>query len=110
MKAIDLVISLHLSGISAKDFMVVTLYKNQDPKLFLLDNFGDGQLKNKTEINPLVKTEINPLVSRDSQVFFALFSGCNKSLTTPDGASIFTPDYIYTPEEIGQDIYLFAID
>lgn len=102
MNAINLVMSLHLSGISARDFTVVTLYKNQDPTLFLLDNFGDGQLKNKTEIKPLV--------FRDSQVFFALYSDCNKSLTTPDGTSIFTPDYTYTTEEIGQDIYLFAID
>lgn len=102
MNAINLVISLHLSGISARDFTVVTLYKNQDPTLFLLDNFGDGQLKNKTKISPLVY--------RDSQVFFALYSGCNKSLATPDGTSVFTPDYTYTAGEIGQNIYLFAID
>ena len=42
MKATDLVKSLSLSSITSEDFKVVTLYKGQNPDVFLVDNVGDG--------------------------------------------------------------------
>lgn len=47
MKATDLVKSLSLSSITSEDFKVVTLYKGQDPGVFLVDNFGDGNVVNE---------------------------------------------------------------
>lgn len=46
MKATDLVKSLSLSSIASEDFKVVTLYKDQDLDVFLVDNFGDGNVVN----------------------------------------------------------------
>lgn len=43
MKATDLIKSLSLSSITSEDFKVVTLYKGQNPDVFLVDNFGDGR-------------------------------------------------------------------
>ena len=84
MKATDLVKSLSLSSITSEDFKVVTLYKGQDPDVFLVDNFGDGDTRSSS---------IEPLTILESQDYLAIYN--NVSLATPDGKSIFMPDYTY---------------
>ena len=85
MKATDLVKSLSLSSITPEDFKVVTLYKGQNPGVFLVDNFGDGEVLNSKSIK-------SPTIL-ESQDFLAVYN--NVSLATPDGKSVFTPDYTY---------------
>ena len=84
MKATDLVKSLSLSSITSEDFKVVTLYKGQDPDVFLVDNFGDGDTRSSS---------IEPLTILESQDYLAIYN--NVSLATPDGKSIFFPDCTY---------------
>lgn len=84
MKATDLVKSLSLSSITSEDFKVVTLYKGQNPDVFLVDNFGDGDTRSSS---------IEPLTILESQDYLAIYN--NVPLTTPDGKSIFIPDYTY---------------
>ena len=84
MKATDLVKSLSLSSITSEDFKVVTLYKGQDPDVFLVDNFGDGNVSSG---------DIKPLTILESQDFLAVYN--NVPLATPDGNSIFFSDYNY---------------
>lgn len=84
MKATDLVKSLSLSSITSEDFKVVTLYKGQNPDVFLVDNFGDGNVSSGY---------IKPLVIIESQDFLAVYN--NVPLATPDGKSIFTPNCVY---------------
>ena len=84
MKATDLVKSLSLSSITSEDFKVVTLYKGQNPDVFLVDNFGDGDTRSSS---------IEPLTIVESQDFLAVYN--NVPLATPDGKSIFSPDSIY---------------
>lgn len=91
MKAIDLVKSLSLSSITSEDFKVVTLYKGQDPGVFLVDNLGDGKITSPTSLKPLAILE--------SQDYLAVYN--NVPLATPDGKSVFTPDYIYHINEHG---------
>lgn len=85
MKAIDLVKSLSLSSITSEDFKVVTLYKGQDPDVFLVDNFGDGRIT--SELSP------KHLTILESQDYLAVYN--NVPLATPDGKSVFVPDCTY---------------
>ena len=84
MKATDLIKSLSISSITSEDFKVVTLYKGQHPDVFLVDNFGDGDTRSSS---------IEPLTILESQDFLAVYN--NVPLATPDGKSIFMPDYTY---------------
>ena len=90
MKATDLVKSLSLSSITSEDFKVVTLYKGQNPGVFLIDNFGDGDTRSSS---------IEPLTILESQDFLAVYNYV--PLATPDGKSIFTPDCVYKAEGTG---------
>lgn len=85
MKATDLIKSLSLSSITSEDFKVVTLYKGQNPGVFLVDNFGDGKITSQEGLKSLTIIE--------SQDFLAVCN--NVPLTTPDGQSTFVPDYTY---------------
>ena len=97
MKATDLVKSLSLSSITSEDFKVVTLYKGQDPDVFLIDNFGDGQVSLNT---------IRPLAIVESQDYLAVYN--NVPLATPDGKSVFMPDCTYEVEGAGNvSLYSF---
>lgn len=91
MRATDLIKSLSLSSITSEDFKVVTLYKGQDPDVFLIDNFGDGRFTGPAGIKPLAIIE--------SQDFLAVYN--NVPLVTPDGKSLFVPDYTYQVSECG---------
>ena len=84
MKATDLVKSLSLSSITSEDFKVVTLYKGQNPDVFLVDNVGDGHVSSGN---------IKPLAIVESEDFFMVYN--NVPLATPDGKSVFTPDCTY---------------
>ena len=84
MKATDLVKSLSLSSITSEDFKVVTLYKGQNPDVFMIDNIGDGNVSSSS---------IKPLTILESQDFLMVYN--NVPLATPDGKSIFTPDCTY---------------
>lgn len=84
MKATDLVKSLSLSSITSEDFKVVTLYKGQDPGVFMVDNIGDGNVSSG---------DIKPLAIVESQCFLVVYN--NVPLATPDGKSMFTPDCTY---------------
>lgn len=93
MKATDLVKSLSLSSITSEDFKVVTLYKGQDPDVFLIDNFGDGNVVNAKPFS------LEPPTLLGSKDFLAVYN--NVPLTTPDGKSTFTPDCVYEVEGAG---------
>lgn len=98
MKATDLVKSLSLSSITSGDFKVVTLYKGQNPDVFLVDNFGDGMIVSPNGIKPLTILE--------SQDYLAVYN--NVPLATPDGKSVFTPDFVYKIEGAGSvSLYSF---
>lgn len=98
MKATDLIKSLSLSSITSEDFKVVTLYKGQKPDVFLIDNFGDGEVLNS-------KTIKSPIVV-ESQDYLAVYN--NVPLATPDGKSTFTPDCTYEVEGAGNvSLYSF---
>lgn len=84
MKATDLVKSLSLSSITSEDFKVVTLYKGQEPDIFLVDNFGCGDTRSSS---------IEPLTIIESQDYLAIYN--KVPLATPDGKSIFKPDSTY---------------
>ena len=84
MKGTALVKSLSLSSITSEDFKVVTLYKGQDPSVFMVDNIGDGNVSSG---------DIKPLAIVESQCFLVVYN--NVPLATPDGKSIFTPDCTY---------------
>ena len=84
MKATDLIKSLSLSRITSEDFRVVTLYKGQNPDVFLVDNFGDGDTRSSS---------IEPLTILESQDFLAVYN--NVPLVTPDGKSVFRPNCTY---------------
>lgn len=97
MKATDLVKSLSLSSITSEDFKVVTLYKGQNPNVFLVDNFGDGDTRSSS---------IEPLTILESQDFLAVYN--NVPLATPDGKSVFVPDCVYEVEGAGNvSLYSF---
>ena len=100
MKATDLIKSLSLSSITSEDFMVVTLYKGQNPGVFLVDNFGDGIIVSPNGLKPLTILE--------SQDFFAVDS--NVPLVTPDGKSMFVPDYVYQVSEHGGNVSLYSFN
>ncbi len=100
MKATDLIKSLSLSSITSEDFMVVTLYKGQNPGVFLVDNFGDGIIVSPNELKPLTILE--------SQDFLAVDN--NVPLVTPDGKSIFVPDYVYQVSERGGNVSLYSFN
>ena len=87
MKAADLVKSLSLSSITSEDFKVVTLYKGQDPDVFLIDNFGDGNVVNAKPFS------LEPPTILESKDFLAVYN--NVPLATPDGKSVFAPDCTY---------------
>ena len=87
MKATDLVKSLSLSSITSEDFKVVTLYKGQDPGVFLVDNFGDGNVVNEKPFS------LEPPTILGSKDFLAVYN--NVPLATPDGKSTFVPDCTY---------------
>lgn len=87
MKATDLVKSLSLSSITSEDFKVVTLYKGQDPGVFLVDNFGDGNVVNAKPFS------LEPPTLLGSKDYLAVYN--NVPLTTPDGKSTFAPDCTY---------------
>lgn len=98
MKATDLIKSLSLSSITSEDFKVVTLYKGQNPGVFLIDNFGDGEVFNLKSIN-------SPTIL-ESQDYLAIYN--NVPLATPDGKSVFVPDYVYEVEGAGNvSLYSF---
>lgn len=84
MKASDLIKSLSLSSITSEDFKVVTLYKGQNPGVFLVDNIGDGNVSSG---------DIKPLTILGSQDFLMVYN--NVPIITPDGKSTFTPDCTY---------------
>lgn len=97
MKATDLIKSLSLSSITSEDFKVVTLYKGQNPNVFLVDNFGDGDMRSSS---------IRPLTILESQDFLAVYN--NVPLATPDGKSVFMPDCVYEVEGAGNvSLYSF---
>lgn len=87
MKATDLIKSLSLSSITSEDFKVVTLYKGQDPDVFLVDNFGDGNVVNAKPFS------LEPPTILGSKDFLAVYN--NVPLATPDGKSTFVPDCTY---------------
>lgn len=93
MKATDLVKSLSLSSITSEDFKVVTLYKGQDPDVFLVDNFGDGNVVNEKPFS------LEPPTLLGSKDFLAVYN--NVPLATPDGKSVFVPDCVYEVEGAG---------
>lgn len=100
MKATDLVKSLSLSSITPEDFKVVTLYKGQNPDVFLVDNFGDGRISLSTT------NGIKSLTIVESQDYLAVYN--NVPLTTPDGKSVFVPDCVYEVEGAGNvSLYSF---
>lgn len=100
MKASDLVKSLSLSSITSEDFEVVTLYKGQNPDVFLVDNFGDGRISLST-ING-----IKSLTIVESQDYLAVYN--NVPLATPDGKSVFVPDCVYEVKGAGNvSLYSF---
>lgn len=100
MKAADLVKSLSLSSITSEDFKVVTLYKGQDPGVFLVDNFGDGNVVNEKPFS------LEPPTLLGSKDFLAVYN--NVPLATPDGKSMFTPDCVYEVEGAGNvSLYSF---
>ena len=91
MKATDWVKSLSLSSITSEDFKVVTLYKGQNPGVFLVDNFGDGEVLN-------LKSLKSPAVL-ESQDYLAVYN--NVPLATPDGKSTFMSDCTYEVKGAG---------
>jgi hypothetical protein len=93
MKATDLVKSLSLSSITSEDFKVVTLYKGQDPDVFLVDNFGDGNVVNEKPYS------LEPPTILGSKDFLAVYN--NVPLATPDGKSTFVPDCVYKVKGAG---------
>lgn len=100
MKATDLIKSLSLSSITSEDFEVVTLYKGQNPDVFLVDNFGDGRISLST-ING-----IKSLTIVESQDYLAVYN--NVPLATPDGKSVFVPDCVYEVKGAGNvSLYSF---
>lgn len=100
MKATDLIKSLSLSSITSEDFKVVTLYKGQNPDVFLIDNFGGGRISLST-ING-----IKPPTILESQDYLAIYN--NVPLATPDGKSVFVPDCVYEVEGAGNvSLYSF---
>ena len=100
MKATDLVKSLSLSSITSEDFKVVTLYKGQNPDVFLVDNFGDGNVVNEKPFS------LEPPTLLGSKDFLAVYN--NVPLATPDGKSTFTPDCVYEVEGAGNvSLYSF---
>ena len=100
MKATDLVKSLSLSSITSEDFKVVTLYKGQDPDVFLVDNFGDGNVVNEKPFS------LEPPTLLGSKDFLAVYN--NVPLATPDGKSVFVPDCVYEVEGAGNvSLYSF---
>ena len=97
MKATDLVKSLSLSSITSEDFKVVTLYKGQNPGVFLVDNIGDGNVSSG---------DIKPLTILESQDYLMVYN--NVPLATPDGKSVFVPDCVYEVEGAGNvSLYSF---
>lgn len=97
MKATDLVKSLSLSSITSEDFKVVTLYKGQNPDVFLVDNVGDGHVSSGN---------IKPLAIVESQDYLAVCN--NVHIITPDGQSVFVPDCVYEVEGAGNvSLYIF---
>lgn len=100
MKATDLIKSLSLSSITSEDFMVVTLYKGQNPDVFLVDNFGDGIIVSPNGLKPLTILE--------SQDFLAVYN--NVPLVTPDGKSMFVPDYAYQVGECDGIVSLYSFN
>ena len=100
MKATDLVKSLSLSSITPEDFKVVTLYKGQNPDVFLVDNFGDGNVVNEKPFS------LEPPTLLGSKDFLAVYN--NVPLATPDGKSVFMPDCVYEVEGAGNvSLYSF---
>ena len=100
MKATDLVKSLSLSSITSEDFKVVTLYKGQDPDVFLIDNFGDGNVVNAKPFS------LEPPTLLGSKDYLAVYN--NVPLATPDGKSVFMPDCVYEVEGAGNvSLYSF---
>ena len=100
MKATDLVKSLSLSSITSEDFKVVTLYKGQNPDVFLVDNFGDGSVVNEKPFS------LEPPTLLGSKDFLAVYN--NVPLATPDGKSVFMPDCVYEVEGAGNvSLYSF---
>lgn len=100
MRAIDLVKSLSLSSITSEDFKVVTLYKGQDPSVFLVDNFGCGKII--SQMSP------KPLAILESQDYLAVYN--NAPLATPDGKSEFVPDYVYQASECNGYVSLYSFN
>lgn len=100
MKATDLIKSLSLSSITSEDFKVVTLYKGQNPGVFLIDNFGDGRI-----ISPVAPKSLTIIESQD---FLAVYN--NVPLVTPDGKSVFVPDYVYQVSECGGNVSLYSFN
>lgn len=101
MKATDLVKSLSLSSITSEDFKVVTLYKGQDPDVFLIDNFGDGNVVNAKP------SSLEPPTILGSKDFLAVYN--NVPLATPDGKSMFAPDCTYEVIE-GGNVSLYSFN
>ena len=101
MKATDLVKSLSLSSITSEDFKVVTLYKGQDPSVFLVDNFGDGNVVNEKPFS------LEPPTLLGSKDFLAVYN--NVPLATPDGKSMFTPDCTYEVN-VGGNVSLYSFN
>lgn len=98
MKATDLIKSLSLSSITSEDFKVVTLYKGQNPGVFMVDNFGDGRVTSPAGLKPLTILE--------SQDYLAIYN--NVPLATPDGKSTFMPDCVYEAKGAGiVSLYIF---
>ena len=101
MNATDLIKSLSLSSIKFYDFnfKVVTLYKNQDPEKFMIDNFGEGKVCSR-DLKP-----INGLRFKD---FLAVYG--DKFILSPDNISELSPDYMYEITSPNKTVLLYTID
>lgn len=100
MKATDLIKSLSLSSITSEDFKVVTLYKGQNPYVFLVDNFGNGNVVNTKSFSLKIP------ITLESQDYLAVYN--HVPLATPDGKSTFMPDCTYEVKGAGNvSLYSF---
>lgn len=103
MTAKNLLKSLALTpGINLDEIKVISLYKNQDPDVFLVDNFTDKIVRDCTP-----KLSV-PMVLDHKDY---LVVSC--TLDSPDGKSTINPDYYVTlaDSKIGEEtVYVYKID
>ena len=101
MDAVDLIKSLSLSRVKFYDFnfKVVTLYKNQGPEKFMIDNFGKGKFCSR---------DLKPLTGLRFKNFLAVYG--DKFISSPDNISELSPDYMYEIASSNKTVLLYIID